>query len=252
MLYPDHPWVAAHLAKSPKSPDDYSDIVNSVKQLERSLLKISRLEDWYSISADSLRAARLSKIISHRFRGSLAEMLRVVHPEHPWEAWRFQRMPNHGWSVKATRVGLLQSYARSHGILQPSHWYYVNFKSDRGLRRALEAFQGNQALLLNSTFDNHSWIPWKFSHASLRIWNDPEIIRRLLISIVQDRRMPKNEAPIDLSVLYSLKMSDLVEIVGEKAAARICAVSGLEDTIVQAFPGHHWERFRFHSTSKGH
>jgi hypothetical protein len=91
-VYPEYNWKPWKF-----NPDNYqSDPSENYLLLERLSLDlgISTPEDWYEVKVGDLR--RYKGFLEQHGR-SIYSILSTIYWEYPWEAWRFDRIPNGYW-----------------------------------------------------------------------------------------------------------------------------------------------------------
>jgi hypothetical protein len=90
--FPDHAWKPWKFAVLPRSLVDSlkiprEELREHLEKTATTQLHIKRLDDWYRISQDQLRAVDLFRLVL-RYQG-LSNLLADAYPDHPWEASKF-------------------------------------------------------------------------------------------------------------------------------------------------------------------
>jgi hypothetical protein len=88
--YPEHKWLEWKFLNVPKS--FWGKKENQLRffdWLGRDQLGLRSMEDWYYVSNDDI--AKYGGIRLFAVHKSLADALKFVFPEHPWDLWKFQR-----------------------------------------------------------------------------------------------------------------------------------------------------------------
>jgi hypothetical protein len=252
LLYPDHRFEENRFLKAPNGIwTDAEQLRSYIKEFMEPQLNITSPEGWYSVSFNDFRSLPEYNTLRHRFDGSLTHLLQQVYPNHKWHLWRFKRLPRKVWTDRNFLRSMLRSVGKELGITEPSQWYNVDFLSHPVLRRAVSHPSRNSALLLNSAFDDHKWMPWKFSFTTTRIWEDKHIQRQFLDSLLLKLDTLQE---IGLTRFYSVTPALVREEGGDMLLkmftddmGRVSMIRMLESV----YPDHRWEPFKFSSSVPG-
>jgi len=134
------------------------------------------LELWYNLTSADLRNGGGATLLK-KYKSSLVAALRSNYPTHPWQVWRFKRVPLGYWKSHQSHAEYF-SYLRDQlGYSLLEDWYK--------LTRAQVIAHGGGALLANYYKDSptlfvttmlpdHKWLNWKFPNVPHSYWKEPE------------------------------------------------------------------------------
>jgi hypothetical protein len=90
--------IIAH--KEQRYPHDYFDsYTNQRKYFDwlASSLNFKTWEDWYKVKSIPTKLA--SSCVHNNYQGWLLYALISIYPEHPWQLWKFARLPAQLWKT---------------------------------------------------------------------------------------------------------------------------------------------------------
>jgi hypothetical protein len=128
-VFPEHNWLDWRFESVPRSWwNDISHQRQFFDWLGKEVLKIERMDEWYTkISAKELRANGGATIL-RKYGGSPGAALAAAYPEHKWSTWRFQQVPAGYWDTVTTDQlhEIIAEVAKELSISQMEHWYRVS------------------------------------------------------------------------------------------------------------------------------
>ena len=185
LLYPNHTFDEAKFKKVPNG--FWKEVERqraAVKQIEKAL-KIQELNDWYHVKGTAVRSITPSLLLHHK--NSVFNLVRSVYADHAWQPWKFSHVPRNTWNDASLRRALLDFVSQRSGFERPEEWYHLTpSQMPRELRVPLKKYSNNLCKLLNDTYTDHKWLPWKFNRLSVNFWDEPSNRRAFLDWALQD------------------------------------------------------------------
>lgn len=134
-------------------------------------LNITHWEQWYAVPGKKLR-----ELLDHRlFFGyeDKAALLQSAYPEHPWELWRFTKVPAGFWEDLDNQRNFIESLAKNLNITQLDQWYEHtgDVVKENGGHALMKHYKNSPLQLLSTLYPNHRWCPWLFSHIPRDFWD---------------------------------------------------------------------------------
>lgn len=80
-------------------------------------LSITKHEDWYNVTQDTICKMGGYCVLSSYYDLDYRKALAAVYPEHSWQVWRFQRVPNRVWTDTLTLQQFVGWLSSSCGVL---------------------------------------------------------------------------------------------------------------------------------------
>eukprot|EP01027_Heterolobosea_sp_BB2_P018850 GEZU01026495.1.p1 GENE.GEZU01026495.1~~GEZU01026495.1.p1 ORF type:complete len:840 (+),score=185.05 GEZU01026495.1:594-3113(+) len=240
-IYPEHPWEASKFSSLPRG--FWRDIKNHRLVFDQAAreLGIQQPEDWYSFNGEDLRNknnAAYSLMNSH-YGSSLIRALQVIYPEHPWEPWRFARLPQGFWDDLCNQRQFFDRIAQQLGIRELDGWYDVTAQEvlARGGSGLLNNhYAGSLVQALKAVYPEHQWNEWRFSSLPRGFWEDPKNQRQFFDRIA----VALNVAQLD--DWYRVTTREVLKLGGSGLLKHSGSLVGALRT---AYPEHPWKLWKF-------
>jgi hypothetical protein len=94
----------------------------------KSVLGISKPEDWYTVTSTAVCAAGGSTILTAHYGGSLPRALKCIYPEHEFNEWRFVAAPRGWWNDIHNQRRYISWLEQEIGIKSLDDWYQMPTK----------------------------------------------------------------------------------------------------------------------------
>lgn len=123
--------------------------------------------------------------------------------------------------------------------------YHISKKSitSRGGRQLLRQAKNSVIRLVQSSYPEHEWLPWKFSHIGPATWNDEQNVHRFFL-------WAQGESQLKLESLdgwYQVRTSEIKKLGGASLLQKKFNGS-LIKALTSVFPSHAWLEWKFRST----
>ena len=121
-------------------------------------------------------------ILAHYYGNSVANMLLNIYPEHKWELWRFNKVPQKWWKSLENQREYLDHVSRELGFKDLNSWYGVSHSkltaAGSGMRTLLRMYNNSIFDMLTTIYPNHNWLPWQFKKVPQGYWKNGENLKR--------------------------------------------------------------------------
>lgn len=216
-------------------------------------LNVKNMSDWYKIHSSDVTNTLAKTLIRVEFKGSLYNAVIDAFPEHHWQAWLFNRVPLHWWSVKANQKQFVDEYlAPKLGIQRLEDWYRITEKQviKAGAGRLLSIYDNCLSEVLSSIYSTHIWEEWKFDHLPRGFLMQSQNCRRFLDAMAEHLNVSKPED------WYRVTLRQLSNAAGRSTSLRVQnATNNFHDCmfhlLTRAYPEHNWLAWKFHRVPKG-
>ena len=68
----------------------------------------------------------------HDYLGSLVELITTVYPQHPWQIWKFDKVPGGYWNDKTNQEQFVRWMESELSIKHWEDWYHVSSDKIKG------------------------------------------------------------------------------------------------------------------------
>lgn len=94
--YPEHDWQQWRFRNSKRASVEVQRrlLENAATQVWGWKDPANSLQRWYEVKFQDLVSAGVSGLITGRYGSSLAQALLAIYPEHKWDEFRFEKLPN--------------------------------------------------------------------------------------------------------------------------------------------------------------
>lgn len=202
-IYKDYPWDFSKFAEIRESR---AFLLEKAKQLN-----VNQWEDWYQVTYDDLRKFGATPHL-RQYNASPMQLIVNSFPEHPWQIWRFNRVPKHYWDnpghIRDAIYGLadllgIHSYStQAKGQFDGNldDWYRVTYQQIHayGCKALVDRF-GGIIPLLSFVYPNHNWIAEENRNLHMRISNKSQLV---LFKLISDLFFKGNTQESDIHVSY--------------------------------------------------
>jgi hypothetical protein len=217
-------------------------------------LKITNLEEWYSVKRNSHWA--IDKLCRDSAM-SLEGLLRVTYPDHPWQPWRFPYVPHGYWEQLENQRSFLDWAIDqlSQEKVDPKDeskklalWYGVEKLAVKNLggTRLMNIYGDSLERTLGSVYPAHEFLPWKFRSASRLCWTDRANHRRFFEHLASDLGW-STASP---EPWYQISSEIVAEHDGSSLLQRYYGNSVTHATM-EVFKEHNWQPWRFSVAPRG-
>ena len=155
----------------------WNDISNRKVFLEElaKTLGFKEMEDWYNIKMwDFMKYGKNGKDILSVYGASPSKVLQSTFTDYKWKPWKFLQVPKGFWDDINNRREYLHQLGTRLGYKNMEDWYKISrrdlTKNDGG--GLLDIYGFSLFQVIQSTFPEYNWKPWKFSHAPKGYWKD--------------------------------------------------------------------------------
>lgn len=189
--------------------------------------------------------------MNKRYKDSLRTALAAVYTDHTWLPWMFSQVSGDHWTKIENRKAFLD-WALAQ-LLKPgaavglSSWYLISNEAFRKLfgGKLIDAqYGGCLATAVRQSFPEHLWLPWKFKSPPKQLWSDA-VNRRSFFEWAQ------RELGLD-PALESWYLKSAIEISRIGGAGLLTMYDdSLADALLDAFPEHKWQPWRFQRAPRG-
>eukprot|EP01122_Echinamoeba_exundans_P009959 TRINITY_DN3597_c0_g1_i1.p1 TRINITY_DN3597_c0_g1~~TRINITY_DN3597_c0_g1_i1.p1 ORF type:complete len:295 (+),score=32.12 TRINITY_DN3597_c0_g1_i1:56-940(+) len=212
----------------------------------QSQLGITDPAGWYHVTYVSLRKAcpAAATMVTSQYSSSIVAALKSIFPEHQWIAWNFTNLPAGWWDEAAHRREFMDWLAAELQLKTKEDWYNVSY-NDVQQHHGRSLFRRFRSLcdVLQATYPDHAFLPWRFATIPREWWKD-EKNQRLFLSHCLET-LGRN--PSDLSGWYSFPRQ-LIYDLGGQAFLRDYYNSSLTRCLTTLSPAHSWNGFQLHPT----
>eukprot|EP01114_Cavostelium_apophysatum_P005030 TRINITY_DN1558_c0_g1_i1.p1 TRINITY_DN1558_c0_g1~~TRINITY_DN1558_c0_g1_i1.p1 ORF type:complete len:545 (+),score=133.12 TRINITY_DN1558_c0_g1_i1:262-1896(+) len=87
-------------------------------------MNLTKWEDWYGVTQQQLQQHGGSSILSY-YHNSPMKAITTIYPEHPWQLWRFNKVPKLFWEDEKILRQAIEYLAKELNIKEPVDWYNV-------------------------------------------------------------------------------------------------------------------------------
>jgi len=153
-------------------------------------LKLSSLEEWYSVSLTDLHRIGVSSILKHQYGGSVYELVKQAFPGHTWQPWRFSKLPRNYFDNLQHQTQFFDWFAQKHNIKSNLDWYSKNWHdlaAEGGL--PLLRRHGSFYAAVQSIYPNHTFLPWKFTKTPPKIWKSRTFRRLFFVELARQLQL---------------------------------------------------------------
>ncbi len=209
--------------------------------LERRL-RIREPEDWYDLTAATLRHFGGSGMLSYYGECVSALVIDYV-PWYDWKEWLFPRCPKGFWADPHNRRRYLEWLGEKLGFREPDDWYRLRLSDLRENQgHSMIRLFGGPGSIVKAVFPEVEWYPWRFEAVPRRYWHDPANVRRYYGWLAKRLGFEKMED------WYRLLVSDLAENHGISLVSKHGSAAA---AVMAAFPEYEWREWLFTSTPVG-
>lgn len=163
-MYPEHHWLPWRFVLF---RNFWTRVENRREFLESAgaELGVATLDDWYSVSRESLLALDGGEKILRRYHHSLPKALSDTFAEHEWHPWLFKTSPRLLFDDFAQRRRYMEWLGSRVGVAQREDWYQITreaFEKNNGAGFLAHCFTNSPKRAVMETFVEHSWDTTKF------------------------------------------------------------------------------------------
>jgi hypothetical protein len=203
------------------------------------------LNEFYKISSQDIVRYGGRALLEHVFDGSLASALQSIYPNHNWIPSKFEKkISRRFWDRKKQFMNLL---SKEFGIKQMDDWYKITTKNieEKGGNEFLSKFNGSPFKLIQSTYPNHPWLPWRFSNrVPLGFWEQEKNCMDFMEWLGKELKFNKMED------WYKITLKNIQE---NGATGLVAKYGGSPSKLVQAiYPQHQWILSKFDTVPRGY
>jgi hypothetical protein len=250
----------------PRKPKNYwKNPQNQQKFLEDvySDLQFTKLEDWYQVTAEKLLERPGGPSILRVFGFSPLKLLEAVYTHHKWDPFKFKKSPQNIWTDNSNAKRLMDEIGQRLGVASPKDWYSISREqvAEHGGLSLLLRHSNSFYETLSAVYPEHTFEGWRFKTVPRGYWTTPPNRRSFLEEAMTLLRLPSMES------WYHVQQSQITEIGGASPEMQHYSLSpnirisgaGLlahfkgkpSLAIMDSFPEHDWEPWRFSRTISG-
>eukprot|EP01114_Cavostelium_apophysatum_P017651 TRINITY_DN5299_c0_g1_i1.p1 TRINITY_DN5299_c0_g1~~TRINITY_DN5299_c0_g1_i1.p1 ORF type:complete len:540 (-),score=100.78 TRINITY_DN5299_c0_g1_i1:292-1911(-) len=135
-------------------------------------LKISRWEDWYSVSQDTIGKHGGWTLLKH-YNFSPSAAISSVYSEHDWKVYKFENVPKRTWKDLQTHRELIEDIGKKLNIQRWDDWYSVTSKDieEFGGTKILKFYGYSPSRLLSTVLYEFPWKMHRFDNIPRGHWN---------------------------------------------------------------------------------
>eukprot|EP01118_Nematostelium_gracile_P009096 TRINITY_DN3048_c0_g2_i1.p1 TRINITY_DN3048_c0_g2~~TRINITY_DN3048_c0_g2_i1.p1 ORF type:complete len:398 (-),score=57.98 TRINITY_DN3048_c0_g2_i1:17-1066(-) len=162
-LFPEHEWKLTEFKDKPRGVTKgiwfHKEMINKLGKD----LKISKMEDWYRVSARQISEQNGGGIL-HQYGGSPQKMVTSLFPEHDWDPMKFGRVARGTWANPASHRDFVNKLAKEFNISNMEDWYNITRTKIRkkGGLAFLIKYQYSVGKAISSVLSEHPWDISKF------------------------------------------------------------------------------------------
>jgi len=148
---------------------------------QRKFLDWIRAELGYKELGDMVHVKN-EDIIKHGADGLLKRHSSLFHcvlsnyPEHQWHPWHFDEIPHVVYADPKSHRRFFDWYMKETSIRTMDDWYNQDAPAVRKAGGGPILAKYNDSLLraLQTSFNDHTWVPWKFKVVPQSVWDDAD------------------------------------------------------------------------------
>eukprot|EP01114_Cavostelium_apophysatum_P004727 TRINITY_DN1506_c0_g3_i1.p1 TRINITY_DN1506_c0_g3~~TRINITY_DN1506_c0_g3_i1.p1 ORF type:complete len:599 (-),score=143.45 TRINITY_DN1506_c0_g3_i1:226-2022(-) len=217
-----------------------------LEDIGRNKLRVQKLDDWYSVTADDIKrygGKGLLKEHGHSVRTVITSA--IPRGDEPWDLDRFHDMPRGHWLNVANQVAFLQKFAKKFNIAGVEDWYQVRAAdlARYGGASLLHRYKNSLSLALRSIFPDLPWKIWKFDHVPEAFWQSKQNRREFLESLASELGYNNWED------WYGVEAKDIHAAGGSGLLRQYN--NSVNKIIMENFPEHQWLRWKFNRVESG-
>jgi len=174
------------------------------------------MEDWYHNYGNGLNKEIVlfgGSGLKHYYK-SVAQALKSVYPEYPWDESRFQKphkphiqhKPQNYWSYLENQQAFFDDLADKLKIQKYEDWYNVSIQSifEHGGRGMLGRYNGSLIKALATVYPNHNWKFYKYYSPHQKISKERVSKSQMTLQLTVRELFPRNAV-----ILINHKHKDL-------------------------------------------
>jgi len=154
-LYPNHPWELPFAKRSywinnEEAQRKFMDFV--AKELN-----VKTWEDWYTVTFKEIEYCGGSTLL-YIYNDSPMKLIRTIYSEHPWQFWKFSKVPNGTWEDLGNLTEFIEWAGKQLGVKQLDDWYGISSTQlgSLGFGGVLDKY-GSISHVLAKVYPFHSW-----------------------------------------------------------------------------------------------
>lgn len=180
-VYPTHPWQMRRFTRIPRGYWIGGNKLQQTMDWLGNQLSIKSMDDWYNVHTRDISSKEGTSVLLMQYNNSVSRMLQAAYPAHPWQLWRFKKVPKDYWTnVKNNETELkqvLEWVGNQLSIKELDDWYRVSLPQ---IRKWVQVESGKQlGEVLAKAYPQHVW------NLSLFGRLDVKASQRLLVVAVQ-------------------------------------------------------------------
>jgi very-short-patch-repair endonuclease len=165
-VYKEYKWLPWKFIQIPIGYwEDINNNINFMNWLFTEL-KYKTMEDWYNLNIDIINY-HTGTGFSHKYNGSIHNILKNIYPEYNWIPWKFSFCPNNYWDDIINHKKYTDWLFKELKYETMEDWYNIKtfiLKEKRGYTLLVKKYNGSIKKMLKNIYPKYNWDKTKFNY----------------------------------------------------------------------------------------
>jgi len=174
----------------------WQDINTQREYLDRLalILNIKRWEDWYQVKKSDVENNGGRQFLDY-FGKSHIKAIMQSYPQHPWDLWKFSRLPSGFWIDKSNQREFLDLLYVKLNFKSWEDWYGTRRKTfeDNHADALIHLYGGSHIKMLTTLYPDRDWKLWKFQTGPRNYWTSTSNINDAMNWLSKELKIQKLE-----------------------------------------------------------
>jgi len=165
-LQPEHTFFPWKFTLAPMRTWKDTKMHHTFFQYLQSKLNIQRVQDWYErLTKVNVIKCGGGGLISKYYKGSLILFLKTMIPDHEWQLWKFNSVPQGFWKHIDSRVAFFEWLCERVNMFIPEQLYFLSYRDiwkNGGLSLLHLMYRSSPEEFVVSLNPEFAWMEWCF------------------------------------------------------------------------------------------
>eukprot|EP01114_Cavostelium_apophysatum_P023042 TRINITY_DN8558_c0_g1_i1.p1 TRINITY_DN8558_c0_g1~~TRINITY_DN8558_c0_g1_i1.p1 ORF type:complete len:373 (-),score=66.08 TRINITY_DN8558_c0_g1_i1:152-1270(-) len=206
-------------------------------------LQLQKWTDWYQVTRKMLSPS-LMHLVKEVYGDDLILSISVLFPEHHWQFWKFDRVPERMWDNIDNQRKLFDHMAAKLGLQTWEDWYKVSYQQVVDFDAAtliVTRYGKSLRVALSHIYPEREWRPWHFYRVATRYWEEEQNVREYLRWFEEKMQI---RADVDWG---RITVQDINENDGGTLLQKY---GGIFEMISKFYPDRDWSKYLLHNHRK--